>query len=130
MVLVVGSERLYSDLSRKYANRTGDEAISVIKLDKSGGCVDRDENYMKELRRLQIRSYFFGSGDNFLSPSTYWEDYGALHVFKVVPGTSTKHDASILTLQPSPKPTRHSSRATAVMTMTMSLEWLQPYTRR
>ena len=38
-----------------------DERISVVKLAKSGGCVDRDSAFMKTLRESQIRSYFFGN---------------------------------------------------------------------
>lgn len=38
-----------------------DERISVIKLSKSGGCVDRDAAFMKGIRESQIRSYFFGN---------------------------------------------------------------------
>lgn len=38
-----------------------DERISVVKLAKSGGCVDRDETFMKHVREMQIRSYFFGN---------------------------------------------------------------------
>jgi polyribonucleotide 5'-hydroxyl-kinase len=37
-----------------------DERISVVKLSKSGGCVDRDAAFMKSLRESQIRTYFFG----------------------------------------------------------------------
>lgn len=38
-----------------------DERISVVKLSKSGGCVDRDAAFAKQVREAQIRSYFFGS---------------------------------------------------------------------
>jgi polyribonucleotide 5'-hydroxyl-kinase len=38
-----------------------DQRISVVKLTKSGGCVDRDQSFMKSLRESQIRSYFFGN---------------------------------------------------------------------
>lgn len=38
-----------------------DERISVVKLSKSGGCVDRDAAFMKALRESQIREYFFGN---------------------------------------------------------------------
>lgn len=38
-----------------------DERISVIKLPKSGGCVDRDAAFMKGVRESAIRSYFFGN---------------------------------------------------------------------
>ncbi|KAJ9311222.1 hypothetical protein DTO271D3_8522 [Paecilomyces variotii] len=68
-ILVIGSERLYSTMVRSYDNKptssasavASDERISVIKLSKSGGCVDRDATYMKSLREAQIREYFFGS---------------------------------------------------------------------
>lgn len=68
-ILVLGSERLYSTMHRTYnmkpiaASRQGvstEDKISVVKLTKSGGCVDRDENFMKPVREAQIRSYFFG----------------------------------------------------------------------
>ena len=38
-----------------------DERITVVKLSKSGGCVDRDQAFMKAMREGQIRSYFFGN---------------------------------------------------------------------
>lgn len=38
-----------------------DERISVVKLSKSGGCVDRDQLFMKAIGEAQIRSYFFGN---------------------------------------------------------------------
>lgn len=43
------------------AGATTDERISVVKLAKSGGCVDRDDAFMKSVREAQIRSYFFGN---------------------------------------------------------------------
>ena len=54
------------------SNSTGNhnvisEPISVIKIAKSGGCVDRDETYMRQLRHTQIRAYFFGNGSGNLS---------------------------------------------------------------
>ena len=73
-------------MSRKFSSRPSEEPVSVIKLDKSGGCVDRDEFYMKQLRQSQIRAYFFGHGVNTLSPHTHWEDYSSVHIFKIVEG--------------------------------------------
>jgi polyribonucleotide 5'-hydroxyl-kinase len=68
-ILVIGSERLYSSMVKNYDNKptssasaaASDERISVVKLSKSGGCVDRDAAFMKSLRESQIRFYFFGS---------------------------------------------------------------------
>ncbi|ORY09668.1 mRNA cleavage and polyadenylation factor IA/II complex [Clohesyomyces aquaticus] len=83
VLFVLGSERLYSDLSRKYSSRSHDEAVAVIRLDKSGGCVDRDEAYMKQLRQAQIRAYFFGHGDHTLAPHSHMADYDELNIFRV-----------------------------------------------
>ncbi|KAL1967949.1 hypothetical protein VTN77DRAFT_2366 [Rasamsonia byssochlamydoides] len=68
-ILVIGSERLYSTMVKNYDQKPtssasathSDERITVVKLSKSGGCVDRDANFMKAVRESQIRSYFFGS---------------------------------------------------------------------
>jgi polyribonucleotide 5'-hydroxyl-kinase len=91
VLFVLGSERLYSDLTRKYSNRPPEDSISVIRLDKSGGCVDRDETYMKQLRQAQIRFYFFGSGgDNALAPYSQMADFDDLNLFKIVDGTSSR----------------------------------------
>ncbi|KAI4672502.1 Cleavage polyadenylation factor subunit clp1 [Alternaria triticimaculans] len=89
VVITLGSERLYSDLSRKFAARTGgdpSETVSVVRLDKSGGCVDRSEEYMKALRHAQIKDYFFGKGDETLAPSSQMADAADLNIFRVVEG--------------------------------------------
>jgi polyribonucleotide 5'-hydroxyl-kinase len=84
VLFVLGSERLYSDLTRKYSSRT-EEPISVIRIDKSGGCVDRDEVYMKALRQAQIRSYFFGTTEEAaLNPNSQTADFDDLNIFKVI----------------------------------------------
>lgn len=49
-----------------------DERILVVKLTKSGGCVDRDAAFMKALQDAQIRTYFFGNAlSSTASPSMY-----------------------------------------------------------
>ncbi|KAJ5147981.1 hypothetical protein N7526_001333 [Penicillium atrosanguineum] len=68
-ILVIGSERLYSAMVKQYDDQPSssataavfDERISVVKLSKSGGCVDRDVAFHKATRESQIRSYFFGN---------------------------------------------------------------------
>jgi polyribonucleotide 5'-hydroxyl-kinase len=83
VVFILGSERLYSDLSPKYSHRTED-SVSVVRLDKSGGCVSRDETYMKALRQTQIRAYFFGSGENTLGPHSVVLDFADLSIFRII----------------------------------------------
>lgn len=104
-ILVLGSERLYSAMVKQYDNKPSssataaafDERVSVVKLSKSGGCVDRDAAFLKATRESQIRSYFFGypmpstgsSGLSFststsavtLSPHAQQLDFAALQVY-------------------------------------------------
>lgn len=69
-IVVLGSERLYSDMTKRFDGKSvsasassAGETIAVIKLPKSGGCVDRDETFMKSARAAQVKAYFFGSPD-------------------------------------------------------------------
>lgn len=88
VVLVLGSERLYSDMLRKFegTKASTEEPVTVVKLAKSGGCVDRDETYMKQVRQAQIREYFFGDDKRALSPHTQLVDFSQAAVYKVYEG--------------------------------------------
>ncbi|KAF4631926.1 hypothetical protein G7Y89_g6210 [Cudoniella acicularis] len=70
-ILVLGSERLYSEMVRRFsAYRTGSGSpITLVKLDKSGGCVDRDDAFMRQSQEAAIREYFFGDLKKNLEPS-------------------------------------------------------------
>lgn len=85
VVVVLGSERLYSDMIRKCNGlKTGSGGtIDVIKLDKSGGCVDRDEAYRDQFRQAQIREYFFGDAKSTLSPHTQQIDFSSVSIYKL-----------------------------------------------
>jgi polyribonucleotide 5'-hydroxyl-kinase len=95
------------------AAAASDERISVIKLAKSGGCVDRDPAFMKSLRESQIRSYFFGnpvpstassalslsttlSGTSItLSPHAQQLDFDSLSIYNItVPDDDDDYDPS------------------------------------
>lgn len=58
----------------------------MLRIDKSGGCVDRSDAYMKALRHAQIREYFFGHGEDALAPSSMTADYADLNIFQIVEG--------------------------------------------
>jgi len=84
VLLILGSERLHSDLSRRFAQlSTPEDPITILRLTKSGGCVDRDESYMRQVRQAQIRSYFFGNAKTPLSPHTQVVDADSLAVFRM-----------------------------------------------
>ncbi|KAI8851917.1 Pre-mRNA cleavage complex II protein Clp1-domain-containing protein [Chytridium lagenaria] len=73
VILVVGHERLYSDLNRQFNDK-----IAVVKLAKSGGVrkflflemvseqsiqvVARDKNFRRQLQSAKIREYFLWNG--------------------------------------------------------------------
>ncbi|KAI9032248.1 Pre-mRNA cleavage complex II protein Clp1-domain-containing protein [Hyaloraphidium curvatum] len=63
VLLVIGNERLHSELSRKYK-----KGVSVVKLAKSGGVVSRDKNFRKQLQNRSVREYFYGTAKAELLP--------------------------------------------------------------
>lgn len=62
--------------------------VVVVKLDKSGGCVDRDEGFMQKFRQSQVREYFFGDAKNTLSPHTQQLEFSQLSIFKIAESES------------------------------------------
>lgn len=81
IVLTIGSERLASDLTQRFsAIKNPDEAVTVIRVAKPGGAVERDASFSKELRKQQIRNYFFGPG-NSLNPHSHSSSFDAIDMF-------------------------------------------------
>ena len=96
-VVALGSERLYSDMAKRFDGKpvstaSAGETIAVIKLPKSGGCVDRDEGFMKAVRAAQVKAYFFGTPDLqngvALSPRQQQVEFGQLNVWRLKGGPS------------------------------------------
>ncbi|KAI9827179.1 MAG: Cleavage polyadenylation factor subunit clp1 [Thelocarpon impressellum] len=85
VLLVLGSERLYSDMVKRFdgSRISTDETITVLKLAKSGGCVDRDDAFLRQARQAQVREYFFGDARRTLSPHTQQVDFGQVTVYKI-----------------------------------------------
>jgi len=106
-IICLGSERLYSDMvkrfdgtptaSRSLSATASPETISVIKLAKSGGCVDRDEAFMQAFRAAQVKAYFYGnprlSNGISLQPRQQQVDFNTLTVWQRIgsfsPGTTS-----------------------------------------
>ena len=74
---------------RRFNNQrtSTDEIVEVVKLEKSGGCVDRDESFMQQFRQARIREYFFGDARNILSPHIQHVDFSQLSIYKVTEST-------------------------------------------
>lgn len=85
VVVVIASERLSSDMLRRFNGQktSAGETIAVVKVDKSGGCVDRDEAFLQQFHQSQIREYFFGDANTTLSPHTQQIDFNQLSIYKL-----------------------------------------------
>lgn len=95
-IVCLGNERLFSDMVKKFdkqpssnsgtSSMTADvfekETISVIKLPRSGGVVERDSIYVRAIREAQIKAYFYGTpqvGANIsLQPRQQQADFDSL----------------------------------------------------
>lgn len=66
-LVVLGSERLYSDMTKRFEERL-QNPVTVVKVEKSGGCVDRDATFLSKTRETAVREYFFGEPKRTLSP--------------------------------------------------------------
>ncbi|KAI0345428.1 hypothetical protein BDW22DRAFT_1412293 [Trametopsis cervina] len=55
VILVVGHEKLNVEMQRTYGKR-----ITVVKLPKSGGVVELDDEYESRVQKYQMHSYFYG----------------------------------------------------------------------
>lgn len=60
--------------------------ITLVKLDKSGGCVDRDDEFMRQSREASIREYFFGDPKRILSPHYQQVSFDEAVIYKVREG--------------------------------------------
>lgn len=71
-------------LRRFNGQRMGtDTTTTVIKLDRSGGSVNRDEEYLHRFRQAQVREYFFGDSKVALSPNTQQVDFSQLSIYRI-----------------------------------------------
>lgn len=68
-----------------YRTTTGG-TITLVKLDKSGGCVDRDDEFMQKSREAAIKEYFFGDLKRTLSPHTQQVSFDDAAIYKVLEG--------------------------------------------
>ncbi|KAJ3291651.1 hypothetical protein HDU79_002162 [Rhizoclosmatium sp. JEL0117] len=85
VILVVGHERVYSDLARQFQ---GSRDVSVLKLAKSGGVVSRDKAYRRALQSAKIREYFYGTTKFPLSPFSNIVSFNELAVRRVGDATT------------------------------------------
>jgi len=84
IIIVLGHERLYSDMDRLY-NDNND--VTVLKLLKSGGVVDRDNAFRRQLQMRKIREYFYGTPKCELSPYSTIINFHDFSIYRVGVGS-------------------------------------------
>lgn len=90
LVLALGSERLASDLTRRFATtKPGDDPVSVLRIAQPGGAIERDAAFMKQLRARQIRQYFFGSTQESLNPHSHTVPFADIDIYRAQQSASS-----------------------------------------
>jgi len=79
-VLVMGADRLYAELTRDL-----NDGITVVKLPRSGGVVNRDTKFRRSARKTRTQEYFYGSPrpGGSLSPSVQEYQFSKLNIYRV-----------------------------------------------
>lgn len=94
LILTIGSERLAGDISKRFgSSKSADETITVFRISKPGGAVERDADFWKQLRTQQIRRYFFGSGKEALSPHSHTMTFADVDIFRAKSSTATSDNS-------------------------------------
>eukprot|EP00808_Paulinella_micropora_P023181 g10828.t1 len=82
VILVVGHERLYSQLKDEKVLQEGNNRVEMCKLAKSGGVIQRDQLYRRTARFRSVKHYFYGPrGD--LSPQQAVYSFHEIFIYKV-----------------------------------------------
>ncbi|KAG0049992.1 hypothetical protein BGZ83_005199 [Gryganskiella cystojenkinii] len=85
VILVLGHERLYSDMTRLH-QKSG-SGVSVVKLAKSGGVVERDSTFRRQTQNQKIREYFYGTSKSELAPYSTMINYHDVEILRVGEGS-------------------------------------------
>ncbi|CAG8489886.1 2045_t:CDS:10, partial [Ambispora leptoticha] len=80
IIIVLGHERLYSDMARLYKDQ---QDIKVLKLSKSGGVVNRDKTFRRQSQMRKIQEYFYGTSKIGLQPFNASIDFHSLSIYRV-----------------------------------------------
>ncbi|XP_063421449.1 polyribonucleotide 5'-hydroxyl-kinase Clp1-like [Mytilus trossulus] len=81
VILVLGQERLYSELKRDMP-----DFVNVILLPKSGGVVERNQHQRSDFRDQKVREYFYGpkkNGDDSFFPHPTEVSYNDIKLYKI-----------------------------------------------
>ncbi|KAI3402580.2 CLP1 [Candida oxycetoniae] len=97
LVVVLGNEKLKIDLEKKLSHRISNNGLSIIKISKSPGVVELNDQFIRMTQEQTIREYFNGNFKNRLSPFKTEIDITGLSIYK---GVVTKDLESSLAFLP------------------------------
>ncbi|KAF7819669.1 protein CLP1-like protein [Senna tora] len=103
VVLVLGQEKLWSMLKREVSK--SEPIVDVVKLQKSGGVVNRNAKYRQRARSYRIREYFYGLAND-LSPHSNIANFSDLFIYRVGGGPQAPRSALPIGAEPAADPTR------------------------
>ncbi|GJJ71306.1 polyribonucleotide 5'-hydroxyl-kinase [Entomortierella parvispora] len=83
VIIVLGHERLFSDMTRLHQK----PGVSVVKLAKSGGVVERDSSFRRLTQNQKIREYFYGTAKSELAPYSTMINYHDVEILRVGEGS-------------------------------------------
>ncbi|RUP46047.1 Pre-mRNA cleavage complex II protein Clp1-domain-containing protein [Jimgerdemannia flammicorona] len=84
VIIALGHERLYSDMVRILKDN---QTVSVIKLAKSGGVVERDASFRRQTQMHKIQEYFYGTPKCDLLPYSTFINFNDVSIFRVGEGS-------------------------------------------
>ncbi|KAF9971323.1 Cleavage polyadenylation factor subunit clp1 [Actinomortierella ambigua] len=94
VIIVLGHERLYSDMMRLHGKPGGSggsgqhpRPIAVMKLAKSGGVVERDAVFRRQTQNQKIREYFYGTAKSELAPFSTMVHFHDVEILRVGEGS-------------------------------------------
>ncbi|PVU86498.1 hypothetical protein BB559_006512 [Furculomyces boomerangus] len=93
LVLIIGNEKLYNDYIKKYNDQPN---ISVAKVPKSGGVVDRSSLYIQNYQNNHIKQYFYGTNSEKLQSFSKIVKISDISLYKI--GQDTLAPSSTLPL--------------------------------
>ena len=83
VIVVLGHERLYNDMVRRYNDKSG---VAVVKVARSGGAVELSDTYVQQLQNYRTKQYFYGELKNVLSPVSRTLDFRNIKVYRLAEG--------------------------------------------
>uniref|UniRef100_A0A7N0U8H8 Protein CLP1 homolog n=2 Tax=Kalanchoe fedtschenkoi TaxID=63787 RepID=A0A7N0U8H8_KALFE len=102
VVFVLGQEKLWSMLRDVLKNKPG---VDVVKLQKSGGVVNRTAKVRQKSRGYKIREYFYGLLND-LSPHSNVANFSDLNIYRIGGGPQAPRSALPIGAEPAADPTR------------------------